>query len=712
MFDFKQLLDRYLEKGPKSAIEYLFLFKKEILEKFPFKSLFERFLFYYLESLVLRNPYVSYQTLESLQDIIVNSGELYQLKRRLSKIIEIEKTFLNLFMISKEEISLSFILEEFKGVRDLFDKEGFLYLNKSFSLQRKEESYINFPIYEIPVEDNLQNKNCCNSLVIIDYLNFSQVLKQEDANVQTIYLFMERGIYWQCLVKSRKRDVSNWLLADKSLSKQLKDMNLPFPVKFIGGDLLSKESEVVYQKMLSSYFSLTKRRFLGSQLYFIFLKESFLQRNLWLGKESTKALEVVWKAKLWNDEELGYFCTSSFLDKKKSKKEEEALSFKDKKKNPPYVVAHVVNVIKNDCYAPTKRLKTTLESYDSNLFDPIVISLDVNLKQRHEYYSCFFSAANLPKSVNAKNLQTASKKVPLFVMEENMTFEKKACNALNTILEQDVDIVVFHDTSCVTSLLMTKVSHIPRVFVEHGMLPESLDYDALVLSHLEDLEVYQSMNKDFGDICFSNRPVILKQDKQGSSLSKQDLGFLDDDFLLVTVSNSLEARMSHQMCEAVSEILEKNTKAQYLLVGECFNYKKIRERFKKDVRERIHFLGRLSKVIPVLKACSLYLNEFPVGGGFVALEAIEAGLPVVSMWDRNGPLNAREAANYFGKSRGICSVKIQDYIDLVLKLMNCPSKYQEWLEYTQKRALDLQDTGIFIKNFQNILLKLLSYVRT
>jgi glycosyltransferase involved in cell wall biosynthesis len=99
---------------------------------------------------------------------------------------------------------------------------------------------------------------------------------------------------------------------------------------------------------------------------------------------------------------------------------------------------------------------------------------------------------------------------------------------------------------------------------------------------------------------------------------------------------------------------------------------------------------------------AIYLNEFPFGGGIALLDALSAGLPLVSMHDESGPPQAKYAGAYFGMDRVVRSCRPEEYVDLACRLLENPEMLAEWRAAALAKYEAHTDTKRYVRRFEEI----------
>ena len=152
----------------------------------------------------------------------------------------------------------------------------------------------------------------------------------------------------------------------------------------------------------------------------------------------------------------------------------------------------------------------------------------------------------------------------------------------------------------------------------------------------------------------------------------------------------------------LAKLLQANPQAYYLVVGSsnlAFWQKEIF--ISHRVLNRIRIVPKTLGVFSYLNMADVYLNQFPFGGGLACLEALACKLPMVNLFSKEGSIDCREGAYYFGLELATNTEK--EYYTLALKL----SKYQQlrslYAEYAAKAYLRRKDENQYAQRHQTIL---------
>lgn len=376
-------------------------------------------------------------------------------------------------------------------------------------------------------------------------------------------------------------------------------------------------------------------------------------------------------------------------------------------------LAHVTAQLVDVGHAPTALLKNLITNADQEKFEISLIVTERLSKHPQEYPSP--ASHSLASSlVGLETIKFFSELgIKIQIINPNQTYEKIAVCTTESLKEQNIDIAVFHGPDIVNNLCGSMTDVPVRVLFEHGALPEDPCYDIAILSSVEACKIYYEKYKKMGIKCYPLEfSVDVTKNWEKVPYTKESLGFPTDSFIMTTISNHLNARLSVDMCLAIGTILQRCPKAYYAPMGRIDSQEKIRELIARfNVNDRVIFLGSQDYPSQMARSMELYLNEFPFGSGLGILDAMAAGCPVVSMYDENGPQQARYGGVYFGVDHVIKTNNVEDYIELACRLYNDPELYKEWSELAIKQYNKRSDVAAYVKHFESILLKNITYTK-
>ena len=147
--------------------------------------------------------------------------------------------------------------------------------------------------------------------------------------------------------------------------------------------------------------------------------------------------------------------------------------------------------------------------------------------------------------------------------------------------------------------------------------------------------------------------------------------------IFITASNYLEQRLSPEFCSVVERLLRDCPGSVYRLVGACDRHQII-IRFPANLRRRLEFVGAVTGTEAMMKEffhADVYLNEFPVSGVRVCLEAMCAALPVVTM--KGGHLHVNVTAAEHVGDFAIQEYAPEKYYHLARSLATNPDRRRE-----------------------------------
>jgi len=197
--------------------------------------------------------------------------------------------------------------------------------------------------------------------------------------------------------------------------------------------------------------------------------------------------------------------------------------------------------------------------------------------------------------------------------------------------------------------------------------------------------------------------VDLRHTWEKEPHTREHLGIAPNAFVMTTISNHLDTRLTNEMCHAISQILKHAPHAVYAPMGQIFQPERCMQIFKMHrVENRVRFMGSINAPSQYARSMNLYLNEFPFGSGLSILDAMAAGCPIVSMYDENGPPQAMFGGVYFGIDKVIKTGNSDDYVALACRLIDDKDFYQKWSKHAQKEYEKHADVKSYVHEFEHI----------
>jgi glycosyltransferase involved in cell wall biosynthesis len=156
----------------------------------------------------------------------------------------------------------------------------------------------------------------------------------------------------------------------------------------------------------------------------------------------------------------------------------------------------------------------------------------------------------------------------------------------------------------------------------------------------QDAELLRYVHKSEEDVMLGRFTSSLK--KQEHQYTRQELGILEDGFVLAVVGARLTQEMTPEFIQMLDNVFVKAesqnqkphdnavTKIQVVIIGKMDHYEAVCQQ---DAIFRCHSvnLGLQDDVLAVLEQCDVYVNPDRTGGGTSVIEAMYKGLPAVTL---------------------------------------------------------------------------------
>lgn len=355
-------------------------------------------------------------------------------------------------------------------------------------------------------------------------------------------------------------------------------------------------------------------------------------------------------------------------------------------------IAHIAAQLIDGGHAPTKLLSTLITHCNFQNFDVNVIITERLLRSALEYPISNLIAQD-SFLTGAKTIRTFQDLgVSLFINPEPLTFLDTAKQIVELLKEKEIDIAIFHGPDEVHDFIGALTDVPLRVLFDHGTLPDYPSYDLFLSSTATPSKKIKTV-----PLHFAYNPTGTWEP---DPYPKEKLNLPNDCFAMTTISNHLEDRLSTEMCAAIDEILEKCPNVYYAPIGVLQDKEKFISRFTHP--QRVIPIGSVSNPSQCARSMDLFLNEFPFGSGLAILDAMASGCPVVSMYNENGPPQAKYGGIYFGIDHTASSKS--DYVNLACNLINNPSLHSTWSNHAKSQFKKFSDVKSYVHHFEAALL--------
>lgn len=351
---------------------------------------------------------------------------------------------------------------------------------------------------------------------------------------------------------------------------------------------------------------------------------------------------------------------------------------------PRYRVTHVVPQIVDQSHAPSALLRLLVDRAHRARWEPAVLSLEANVIRPGAYprdvYRSESSRERAPDTLAAWRAQG----VASLLCGADAGPDEAVAEAVRWLAGRETDVAVFHGNDPLLLLTAARCSVPRRVFVEHSGMEFQRDFDLAISPLANAAEAYLDLSRRTG-VAVASLPYASTA-RDTWQAGPPDFGVGPAIKILTTISNHLETRVAGPFVEAVATILQICPNAVYAPIGTVRDAEAFRDRFAPwGVRHRIMCIGGNRAPSQLCRGMHLYLNEFPFGSGIAILDAMAAGLPVVTMYDPSGPLQAQNGGNYLGVGHAITSLDPVDYVVRACELLQDPEKHRSSSEHSLRR---------------------------
>lgn len=352
---------------------------------------------------------------------------------------------------------------------------------------------------------------------------------------------------------------------------------------------------------------------------------------------------------------------------------------------PPYKVACITSIF-SDYIAPAKALANFALSMDRKLFQPVMIITNqpATMERRGGFQIIPFHTTKIGAQLLAHGIDIIG--IPV---QDNVSSLSKYMIEICSQLEIDMAVgnssMFNFPEACVV-----RSGVVNSFFDMHRGFPLYVDGMDAILHFVAGTRQMQ-----LGPWLERGGKVIDYRD--GIEIPPLPEPLPDKDpskVVFITASNYLEQRLSPEFCHLVSRLLRDCPGSIYRLVGGC-ERETVAGRFDAGVRDRLEFIGPVGgseQIMEQYLRADIYLNEFPVSGVRVCLEAMCAALPVVTM--KCGDLHVNSTAAEHVGEFAIRQYSPETYYRLAMELATSTERRREVGLALRKRMEDEYDVRV------------------
>ena len=371
------------------------------------------------------------------------------------------------------------------------------------------------------------------------------------------------------------------------------------------------------------------------------------------------------------------------------------------------LLAHIVPQIVYGGHAPSRILENLVLNHDPENFEVIVVCTELLKEFFLEYPYNFYTSPSSKLRGGPIIYKFQQIGVKTIINEKAFLYVTNATDLARLLKDYRVDVAVFHGPDIINTMTAQMVDVPLRVLFEHGSQSAYPGFDLAVLSSETAAELYHDLYKKINtQVIALPFAVDMRKEWLLEPSTRESLGLPEDCMIMTTISTKLDVRLTDEMCHTIAEILKRVPKACYAPIGEIRKPERIKKIFAEyGVADRFYPLGN-AKTPPshMARSMHLYLNEFPFGGCLAILDAMAAGCPVVTMYDEEGPQQARYGGNFMGIDRAISSGDKEGYIELACKLLTDLKMYKEWSRHASSQYEKFADVKSYVRSFESIIL--------
>ena len=577
--------------------------------------------------------------------------------------------------IDKESISLEFILEYIKSIRE----QG--YNNLIFISNIRDVLFCMYRIYNKAVENYIffmdktnysLLKKSDNAKYYKDIAEFKNVIENEIKS--KIYININYNNYEQLFdflfldYKFKYFDIiENILLKSKESIEELEFYDLieknnyfyPFYSLFIIRNYSREDAMNLFLKLYDKYRYLESKEKVAERLvltegfYLLDFNEKIglLSINMYLGIKNKELFEIPLFNILRSDEgknaEKYYHIINnlnlynSILENNIIKKEilKTADEYYLEKIEIPKSIREnklmfLVDSLETKSYSGTKLLLdiilNILKQYPE--YQIIVYSEENFFGVQHEnpiimdYNSRVMVFSDVEKQF-AKQFENI-KNVEFFYSDIYKNKEERVKDVFSILLKNRVKAVI--STTIFSSSINSIGNYFPTIHLSLGGINYINNFDLYLYPHLESIK--NNFNKEL--IPFDEKKMFSfdytgEFIKSETIFERKKLGFNKEDFILITVGVRVSADIIKELAEIVIELIKDKKNVKWLIVGDD-EIPVIDSYYSKYLNKDIFKIKYLGNLPEIYRMCDLYINPPRNGGGFSMAEAIINDLCVIT----------------------------------------------------------------------------------
>lgn len=216
------------------------------------------------------------------------------------------------------------------------------------------------------------------------------------------------------------------------------------------------------------------------------------------------------------------------------------------------------------------------------------VNKEYHLKKAKENVEIWYCRGNSLKERTWKTIDAIEMRRPEFIIDISL-----GGTTIAAVFQEEIPVI-----------------HIPLTGYSSGAVFDGYIAKSKLLCMKEN-EIFNSIEESQISEAAINIPYNCRQRK---IYYREDFGFKEDDFIMVTVGNRLKYEMDSDFVETIKGTLEQNPKYRWIIVGNDLS-----EEFNKAANElinagQIKLWGFEEDLIALYKICNVYINPNRMGG--------------------------------------------------------------------------------------------------